>query len=204
MIATVGDRPFGLQASQLAAVARGAHDTDRTGGTVTLQSLGPVHARRRRIDTASDRQDPSARRHDQSETAGDRTRPRREEAPEVCDWFGFSTPTSGAIAKNGRSLLPLLRNETAALRAAISLQDCDGNAALWTRNYLMIERDAIGRFQKRGASCHADADESFTQLCLKPEDVWEINNIAEQNPEQIAEMRGLLDVNRQIKHSDLP
>ena len=41
MLDTVGQRPIGLQASQLAAIARWAHDTDRSGGTITLRSGGP-------------------------------------------------------------------------------------------------------------------------------------------------------------------
>ncbi len=41
LVATIGDRPLGLQASQLAMIARWAHDTDRHGGTVTLQAIGP-------------------------------------------------------------------------------------------------------------------------------------------------------------------
>ncbi len=41
MLDTVGDRPLGVQASQLIAIARHAHDTDRGGSTVTLHSIGP-------------------------------------------------------------------------------------------------------------------------------------------------------------------
>lgn len=41
MLDTVGHRPLGVQASQLAAIARHAHDTDRSGRTVTLYSVGP-------------------------------------------------------------------------------------------------------------------------------------------------------------------
>lgn len=41
MLDTVGDRPLGVLASQVVAVARHAHDTDRTGRTVTLHSIGP-------------------------------------------------------------------------------------------------------------------------------------------------------------------
>ena len=41
MLDTVGDRPLGVLASQLAAIARHAHDTDRSGRTVTLHSIGP-------------------------------------------------------------------------------------------------------------------------------------------------------------------
>jgi hypothetical protein len=41
MLDTVGDRPLGVQASQLVAIARHAHDTDRAGRTVTLHSIGP-------------------------------------------------------------------------------------------------------------------------------------------------------------------
>lgn len=41
MLDTVGERPLGVLASQLAAVARHAHDTDRSGRTVTLHSAGP-------------------------------------------------------------------------------------------------------------------------------------------------------------------
>lgn len=41
MLDTVGDRPLGVLASQLAAIARHAHDTDRSGRTVTLYSVGP-------------------------------------------------------------------------------------------------------------------------------------------------------------------
>lgn len=74
--------------------------------------------------------------------------------------------------------------------------------ALRNRNFLLIERDAIRRFQNRDSSCHADADESFTQLFLKPEDAWELNNIAEQNPEQITLMRDRLGVEGSIKFWD--
>lgn len=41
MLDTVGNRPLGVQASQIAAIARHAHDTDRSGRTVTLYSVGP-------------------------------------------------------------------------------------------------------------------------------------------------------------------
>jgi pimeloyl-ACP methyl ester carboxylesterase len=41
MLDTVGDRPLGVQASQLVAIARHAHDTDRAGQTVALHSVGP-------------------------------------------------------------------------------------------------------------------------------------------------------------------
>lgn len=41
MLDTVGDRPLGVLASQVVAVARLAHDTDRSGRTVTLYSVGP-------------------------------------------------------------------------------------------------------------------------------------------------------------------
>lgn len=41
MLDTVGDRPIGVLASQIVAIARHAHDTDRSGRTVTLHSVGP-------------------------------------------------------------------------------------------------------------------------------------------------------------------
>lgn len=41
MLDTVGDRPLGVIASQVVAIARHAHDTDRSGRTVTLYSVGP-------------------------------------------------------------------------------------------------------------------------------------------------------------------
>ncbi|TXT35848.1 MAG: hypothetical protein FD138_1198, partial [Planctomycetota bacterium] len=41
MLDTVGDRPLGVLASQLIAVAQHGHDTDRSGRTVTLHSIGP-------------------------------------------------------------------------------------------------------------------------------------------------------------------
>jgi hypothetical protein len=41
MLDTVGDRPLGVQASQLVAIARHAHETDQVGRTVTLHSIGP-------------------------------------------------------------------------------------------------------------------------------------------------------------------
>ncbi len=112
-------------------------------------------------------------------------------APTLCDWFGLSMPSpapTSSISKNGRSLLPLLQNKRAEWRKAISLQDCDGNAALRTRNDLLVERDAVNRIQNRDAGGHDNAERSFTQLFLKPEDVWELNDVAEQNLEQIAEL----------------
>lgn len=41
MLDTVGERPLGVLASQLVAVAKHAHDTDRSGQTITLYSVGP-------------------------------------------------------------------------------------------------------------------------------------------------------------------
>lgn len=41
MLDTVGDRPLGVLASQVVAIARHAHNTDRSGRTVTLHSIGP-------------------------------------------------------------------------------------------------------------------------------------------------------------------
>ncbi len=41
MLDTVGQRPIGLQASQLAAITHWAHDTDHSGGIITLRSVGP-------------------------------------------------------------------------------------------------------------------------------------------------------------------
>ena len=67
-------------------------------------------------------------------------------------------------------------------------------------SYTMTVRPT--HLSKRRRGCHADADESFTQLFLKPEDAWELNNIAEQKPEQITLMRDSLGVEGSIKFWD--
>ena len=107
----------------------------------------------------------------------------------LSDWFGDPQQTAGDAA----SLLPLLRNEKAAWRSEVFLQDDEGHAAVRTERFLLVQPDAAVQL---AATRSADevANDVTSWLFLKPEDVWEVNNVAGQHPDQVATLRGALQV----------
>ena len=61
-----------------------------------------------------------------------------------------------------------------------------------TRDFLLVERDVAELLGSASSTERTDATGFSCQLFLKPEDVWEVNDVAEQNPEQVAVMREAL------------
>ncbi len=101
-------------------------------------------------------------------------------------------PLESLMEFQSRSLLPLIRNEPFVCRESVFLRDDEGHAALRVRDFLLVERDAAELLRSARTTERADVTGFSCQLFLKPEDVWEINDIAEQHPEQVAVMRDVL------------
>jgi sulfatase-like protein len=125
-------------------------------------------------------------------------------APTLAEWFGRGTETSALGTRHSAlSLRPLLRNEEAAWRESLVLRDCDGNAAMRTRDFYLVEQGAILRTRAAEPNAASDAtgmaptisvddDESICQLFVKPEDLWEVNDVAAQQMEQVVKLRETL------------
>ncbi|HLQ44874.1 MAG TPA: sulfatase-like hydrolase/transferase [Planctomycetaceae bacterium] len=116
-------------------------------------------------------------------------------APTLLEWFGIAGVATGGSpvgVSDVRSLLPLVRNEEVSWREVVYLRDCAGHAAMRTQEFLLVERNAARMIQREGLAEQGDAGAASCQLFLKPEDVWELNDVAEQHPEQVAMMRNAL------------
>lgn len=101
--------------------------------------------------------------------------------PTLSEWFGISPEVSAV--REERSLLPLLQNTECVPRSELQLQDDDGGAAVRTRDFYFIQSKAVEQ---------ADEGELSGWLFLKPEDVWELNDVASQYPEQVTKLRASL------------
>lgn len=101
--------------------------------------------------------------------------------PTLCDWFGIS---STALAnRDVRSLLPLLQNTECVPRSELYLRDHEGGAAVRTGEFYFIQPESIAQ---------SDEGDSCGWLFLKPEDAWELNDVAAQYPEQVTLLRTAL------------
>ena len=109
--------------------------------------------------------------------------------PTLSDWFSESLGT--AAEHEAISLLPLLRNEECSCRSELYFQDAEGHAAVRTERFLLVQPDATAQRALTQTSNETD-DDSVGRLFLKPEDVWEVNDIAEQHPEQVATLLAAL------------
>ena len=117
--------------------------------------------------------------------------------PTLNDWFGKSADT---IAQSETiSLLPLLRNEDCSCRSELFFQDPEGSAAVRTEQFLFLQPDAVAQL-----TTELSADDATDWLFLKPEDVWEVNDVAEQNPEQVATLRAALRTWLRSNQPDAP
>lgn len=108
--------------------------------------------------------------------------------PTLADWF--EQPYSDVVATKSISLMPLLKNEEAAERAELFLLDDEGNAALRTRSMLLVQPNAVE--QLATASPTVDLEDVSALLFHKPEDAWEVNNVADQFPDQLVAMQSAL------------
>lgn len=106
-------------------------------------------------------------------------------APTLSEWFGNS---SSAVAENETiSLLPLLRNEEQTSRSELFFRDSEGQAAVRTEQFLFVQPDAVAQL-----TTELPADDASGWLFLKPEDVWEVNDVGEQHSDQVASLRAKL------------
>jgi arylsulfatase A-like enzyme len=98
--------------------------------------------------------------------------------PTLSDWFGLSSRP--LTDRDERSLLPLLQNTESKSRSELFLRAHDGAAAVRTKDFFFV--------QSRSAS-QLDEEDSSGRLFLKPEDAWELNDVAAQYPEQVMALR---------------
>lgn len=104
-------------------------------------------------------------------------------AATLLEWFGVKT--DGAPSCDGQSLLPLLRRTEEAGRDVVWHFSTQGEVAVRSRERLL-----------RGmhpADVELDAEDSIGLLFRKPDDAWDLFNVAAQEP---TEMQRLIDVLR--------
>lgn len=99
------------------------------------------------------------------------------------EWFGQAASSNDAC-----SLGRLLRNEVGDWRSELVLLDDEGHAAVRTSEFLYV----ADQFTESSVADQAVQDEALDSLFLKPEDVWEVNDVADQHPEQVAILRTVL------------
>ena len=101
-------------------------------------------------------------------------------APTLLEWFGIS---ADSLPTDGRSLLPILRNEEQSLCEYICLGAGDGSCGILTPElYFIRTEQKIEGFNEMKAC-----------LFVKPGDVWDIHDLAEQSPEDVAVLSATLD-----------
>ncbi len=114
--------------------------------------------------------------------------------PTLRDWFATIRTDNSEQQTASRSLLPLsllplLQNEEVVWRDSVVLRDDDRNAALRTSEFLFVQQDIDLTLESDRHSQEADNDEKPNRLYFKPEDVWELNDVADQHREQACLMR---------------
>jgi len=100
--------------------------------------------------------------------------------PTLTEWFGIS---ADSLPTEGRSVLPILRNEERSPREYLCLGAEDGSCGILTPElyFIRTERDVEGFNEEKPC------------LFVKPDDVWDIHNLAEQSPEDVTELSATLD-----------
>ncbi len=103
-------------------------------------------------------------------------------APTLAEWFRLD---SSSRSFDGKSLLPLVRNESDSSRDAVFLGNNGRVRAIRTREaYLVVPQN--GSAFEGGGDIHAG-------LFLKPEDIWEINDVAKQSPDLVESLMAQLN-----------
>lgn len=110
--------------------------------------------------------------------------------PTLSDWFGF--PPEAAAELDAVSLLPVLRNEERPWRSELFFDDAEGATGLRNDQFLLVVPALSGIAER-------DGDEATCALFLKPEDVWQVNDVAAQYPDQVANLRTALLDRRQSR-----
>lgn len=117
--------------------------------------------------------------------------------PTLSEWFGRSAGPFGC--SGSISLLPLLRNEQTSSRSELFFQDVEGHVGVRTEEFFFVQPDVTTPLASK-----LSADDVKGWLFLKPEDVWEVNDVAEQNPEQVATLRAALQAWLRSSPPDAP
>lgn len=105
-------------------------------------------------------------------------------AATLCDWFGaeFSIPLGTGA---GRSLLPLARGEEIFERDRILITDEAARAAVRTRGWYFVREAKPSAAEAIG--------ESEVRLYAKPDDRWELNEVADRCGDVANDLEGVLD-----------
>jgi arylsulfatase A-like enzyme len=100
--------------------------------------------------------------------------------PTLFEWFDIPVDSLPMV---GNSLLPILRNEERSPREYICLGAADGSCGILTPElyFIRTEQDVDGFNEMKAC------------LFVKPDDVWDIHNLAEQSPEDVAALSATLD-----------
>ena len=106
--------------------------------------------------------------------------------PTLCEWFGI-VPSHQSC--EGRSLWPMIRGEAEQVRDYLCLGDDDRSSAIRTRDFFCVR--PFKNSNREGVDCESAASEP--QLYLKPEDIWDVHNVANQYPEQVQALSGVLE-----------
>lgn len=101
-------------------------------------------------------------------------------APTLMDWFHVDASRLGV---EGRSLLPIVRDGQPDVREYVPMGDGQHCRGIRTRDFYLM--------QTMGAVENSDA--GGVSLFFKPDDIWEINDVADQWPEQVRSLSQTLD-----------
>lgn len=105
-------------------------------------------------------------------------------APTLLDWFGLAGET---MPCEGRSLLPLVSDEKTAVREHLFLGDGDGSVAIRTPDFYLVRTAA------QAGAVESEAESQNVRLFVKPDDVWEVNEVAAQAPGEVEALTARLD-----------
>jgi arylsulfatase A-like enzyme len=93
--------------------------------------------------------------------------------PTLAEWFGVDR---SALALDGRSLLPLLNGEQVEPRPSATMTAGPQLSGIRTSDFYLVSRQENG------------AHEVERRLFAKPEDIWEVNDVAAQTPEIVEQL----------------
>lgn len=104
----------------------------------------------------------------------------------LADWFAIEP--APVMEGSPASLMPLLSRDNVTWREELLLRADDGTCAIRTTQALLVQVSP----STTGTSPAETSDEdTYFQDCAlfrKPEDLWEVNNIADQHPDQAREL----------------
>ncbi len=96
--------------------------------------------------------------------------------PTLLEWFGHRRPRR--LPVDGQSLLPAIRAEPLEPRQFAFAADSRGITAVRTPDHYLVQKSEEER------------SEPARRLFAKPEDAWEVNDLAAQHPQLVEELSG--------------